>query len=83
MVSIRGGFSSQLSKFLFSLADVGNFMLLPAMEDEVVMVTSMKNAKRIVSRYPAAIVLDYSEELEVILAKGYDDWREYRDKVGG
>jgi hypothetical protein len=82
MIALRG-LSIELTRFMYSLADSGNLLILPAMEGNYAIVTSTANANRIASRWPDATVVNSPEELHMILSTGFDGWKQYRDQVIG
>lgn len=82
MIALRGS-SIELSRFMYSLADSGNLAILPAMEGDFTIVTSTANAQRVASRWPEATVVDSFDQLHVILTKGLEGWKQYRDQVVG
>ena len=82
MIALRRS-SIELTRFMYSLADSGKFVILPAMEGDFVIVTSTANADRVASRWPNAKIINSPDELHVILTKGFDGWKQYRDHVVG
>ena len=82
MIALRG-LSLELARFMYSLASAGNLAMLPAMEEAVPIVTSTDNAQRVASRWPEAVVVKTPEELHMLLTKGFDAWKQFRDRVVG
>lgn len=80
MLAVRG-LSTELTQFMYSLAEEGNLAMLPAMEGVGTIVTSNAKAQRVVSRWPDAIVVSSPDELHVILSQGFDGWKSYRDQI--
>ena len=80
MIALRG-LSIELTRFMWALADSGNLVILPAMEGNSKIVTSTINARRVATRWPNATVAQSPDELHLILAKGCDGWKHYRDQV--
>lgn len=82
MASLRG-LTSELSSFLYELADTGNLVMLPAMEESRPLVTSDETAARVTSRWPDTLVMASAEELAAFLGQGVAGWAAYRDRVMG
>lgn len=80
MIALRG-LSIEMTRFMWSLAESGNLVIIPAMEGDLTIVTSTANAQRVASRWPNATVVDSPDELHVILTKGFDGWKQFRDQV--
>jgi len=82
MASLRG-LTSELASLLYDLADTGNLVMLPAMEESRPLVTSDETAARVASRWPDALVVSSPEELEAFLGQGLAGWEACRDRVMG
>ena len=82
MASLRG-LTPELASLLYDLADTGNLVMLPAMEESRPLVTSDETAARVASRWPDALVISSPEELEAFLGQGLAGWEACRDRVMG
>jgi hypothetical protein len=80
-IIVLRGLSPEQTRFIFSLADLGNLAIYPGSQGAVAIVTSVANAQRVVSRWPDVVVAQTPEELHVILRKGFDGWKQYRDYI--
>jgi hypothetical protein len=80
-MAVLGELTGPLSDFLFDLASHGNLAMLPAMEGDVTVVTSEAAAASVSSRWPNAVVMNDGDALNVLLGKGVDAWKQYRDQV--
>ena len=77
MVSLRG-LTPGLLRFLYDLLRAVDWVLLPAMEGNPVVVMSPGLASGFADSFPE-IVCGSPEELGKILSGGYDSWKTYRD----
>ncbi|WP_417378896.1 hypothetical protein [Gimesia sp.] len=80
MAALRS-LTTDIASFLYTVADQGNLVILPAMEDMRPIVTSAENAERVSSRWPETVLISSTEELMQILSGGFGDWSEFRDRV--
>ena len=77
------GLTPAMSAFLYDIAVRGNLAMLPAMEGGATIVVSADAAKSVASRWPDTLVIENADALHVLLSKGVDAWRQYRDQVTG
>ena len=82
MAALRG-LTAELTRFLYDLADTGNLVMLPAMEESRPLVTSSETAERVTSRWPDVLVMSSAEELGTFLGQGVAGWKAYRDRALG
>ncbi|HQU44202.1 MAG TPA: hypothetical protein PK867_15385 [Pirellulales bacterium] len=82
MVAIHG-LTPNLTEFLFGLLKAGNWAMLPAMEDTVLITTSPGSMKGIPDGFPELVVCESVEELDVLLSRGVHAWQKLRDRLFG
>jgi hypothetical protein len=82
MAALRG-LTTEILNVLYALAEAGNMVMLPAMEETRPLVTSREVADRVASRWPDVLVLASAEELGAFLQQGFAGWEAYRDRVTG
>lgn len=82
MVSV-GGFSPTFLDFLFQLLKAGNLLMCPAMEDAVTVGASESSFEEAPDDLPQRVVCNSPGELGILLSKGFDGWKRYRDQVVG
>ncbi|WP_417387532.1 hypothetical protein [Gimesia sp.] len=80
MAALRS-LTTNIVSFLFAVADQGNLVILPAMDEMRPLVTSAENAERVLSRWSDTVVVSSPAELLQILSGGFGDWSDYRDRV--
>jgi hypothetical protein len=78
-----GGMTVDLLQFLFDLLKAGNWVMLPAMEDAVAIMTSPGCLKGTPDDFPRVVVCKSAAELGVLLSNGVQAWEKYRDQVVG
>lgn len=83
MVAVRGGFTTEFLDFLYRLLKVGKLLMCPAMEDAVTIGASESCFNEAPDDIPTRVACHSAEELGVLLTKGFDDWKSYRDHVVG
>jgi hypothetical protein len=69
--------------FVYELCRAGNMSATPVMEDEVVVVASEGQRRRVQCRWPAAVVVGSPDGLGRLLGGGVAAWHAYRDQVAG
>ncbi len=82
MVAVRG-ITPGLLQFLIDLLKAGNWSMIPAMEDVVVIVSAVESVKGVPDGFPERVVCDSADELGVLLSGGFSAWKKYRDHVVG
>jgi hypothetical protein len=80
MVSLRS-MTPGLVRFLWELCRAGNMAATPVMEDEVVVVASEGQRRRVLERWPQVVVVGSSEGFGRLLSGGLAAWQAYRDQV--
>jgi len=80
MVALHG-ITPDILAFLLDLVRVGNMWMRPAMEEVVNIVPSFEHAKMLPPGLENITVCDSPEQLGVLLSKGLDAWKHYRDQV--
>jgi hypothetical protein len=73
------GMSAQVVSFVFDIAKAGDFVILPAMENFVPILSHPSQRTMIPKDLPEAVLSESSSELEALLTGGYSAWRKYRD----
>jgi hypothetical protein len=75
----------RLIKFILEIAKAGDFVILPAMEDFVPILTSLEQKQHLppdlAQHSPGPVVCGSPGELEVLLSGGYAGWQEYLSDV--
>jgi len=82
MVSL-GGMTADLIQFLFDLLKAGNWVMLPAMEDNIAITPSSVFLKNVPDDFPRVVVCNSAAELGVLLANGVEEWEKFRNQVVG
>ncbi|MBN9517118.1 hypothetical protein J0H58_01145 [bacterium] len=82
MVSLRG-MTPGMARLLWELCRDGNMAATPVMEDEVVVVASEAQLRRVQARWPGAVVVGSPDELGRLLDGGIAAWQAYRNQVAG
>jgi hypothetical protein len=82
LVALRG-LTPDLSRFLYELLKAGNWVMLPAMEDNMAITTSPECVKGIPEDFPKVVACGSAEELDVLLSSGVEAWQKYRDRALG
>ena len=67
--------------FIFKVAAAGNFIVIPVMEDNPTIVTSLEIEQSINSEFPNVVVVTNGSELAEVISGGINVWEKYRDKV--
>lgn len=82
MVALRG-ITPGILEFLVDLLKVGNWCMVPPMEDNIAIVPSLRAVRSIPDDFPRIVVCDSGEELGALLSGGFCAWKKYRDQVVG
>jgi hypothetical protein len=82
MVSVQG-MTPVLSQLLHDLLAAADWIMLPAMEEAVAVMTSRGSLTGIPNDFPRVVVCDSAGELAMLLAGGVRAWEKYRDQVVG
>lgn len=82
MIAIRG-LTPNLTQFLFDFLKAGNWGMLPAMEETVVITATPQALTGVPDDFPEVVVCQSANELDVLLSKGVRAWQAYRDHVVG
>jgi hypothetical protein len=82
MVSLHG-LTPGLIGFLWELCRSGNMAVAPIMEDEVVVVATKEQFRRVQSRWPDAVVVGSPDEFARLLSGGIAAWQAYREQIAG
>jgi hypothetical protein len=80
MVALRG-MTGDLIQFLFDLLKAGNWVMLPAMEDNVAIISSSGFLRNVPDDFPRVVVCNSAPELGVLLSNGVEEWEKYRNQV--
>jgi hypothetical protein len=80
MVSIRS-VSPKLIDFVYELARQGNMLMIPVMEESISIVVSSEQQKKVRDRWPDAVVVGSSQELQILVQDGFGAWQAYREKA--
>jgi hypothetical protein len=73
---------TSLFQFAIDLLKAGNWVLLPAVESTVAVVTSMDSVKGIPDNFPPIVVSNSAEDLKVLITVGFDAWKQIQDGRG-
>jgi hypothetical protein len=77
-----GGLTPSLWQFLYELLTAAHWVLLPAMEGSLAIVSSPGLASGFADSFPE-VVCGSPEELGAILSGGYGVWKSFRDRIVG
>jgi hypothetical protein len=81
------GMSPLLVRFMFEVAKAGQFVILPAMEPFVPILTAAHQRDKLppdlLQDCPEPVVCQSADELAALLGEGYTSWKRYRDQVVG
>lgn len=80
MVALRG-LTPALSQFLFELLQAGNWVMLPAMDDDVSITTAPDRVAGLPDDFPRLVECRSAQELHQLLTGGVQAWERYRDQV--
>jgi hypothetical protein len=80
-VALRGQLTVDVLRFLFSVLQAGNWVMIPAMRETRAIATSPAAFKSVPSEYPKPVVCESYREIGLLLGKGFDAWQAYRDQV--
>lgn len=81
MVAVRSAFSPMFLDFLFQMLKAGNMLMCPAMEDAMIIGTNENSFAEAPVGLLEQVVCHSPEQLGVLLSKGLNDWKRYRDQV--
>ncbi len=82
MVALRG-LTPGVVTFLLDLLRAGNWVMCPAMEDNIAITCTPDKMWGTPDDFPEIVVCESAEELGVLLTDGFRAWKKYRDKVAG
>jgi hypothetical protein len=83
MVAVRNDFTPSLLDFLYQLLKAGKMLMCPTAEDPMTIGASDSSFREAPDDVPRQIVCNSSEELQILLSKGIEEWRRFRDQVIG
>ena len=80
MVAVRG-ITPIFLQFLIDLLKAGNWVMCPAMEDNIAVTCSPECLKGVPDDFPKVVICNSADELGVLLSDGFLAWKKYRDVV--
>lgn len=78
------GFSGELAKFIFDVATAGDMVILPAMEDRLVILANKDQEHHLqpdIREDFKPVVVENGDELRALLSGGFRGWEAYRNHV--
>ena len=80
MISLRAN-SDAIVKFLFEIADAGNFVMIPMMEGNPEIDTKKTTADSVSGRMPDILVAQSAEDIALIISPGFEAWDRCRKRA--